>query len=140
MSNSFNMLLPQNVRGKFYQASLATAESSYQDVVNVSGHGKLNKVTIGCMNSADSIRILITIDDTAFMYKEHTGDTLLQNVLIDLDGSLGSGLYLKLLADATADTNLFNCEFQSSLLIQAYRSVGANAQVHCKVSYILDSF
>ena len=131
---------PQNVRGKFYQAHLATTQGSYQDVVNVSGHGTLYKVTIGCMDAADTIRILLTLDGTAFSFLEYTGDTVLQNVLINLDGGLGSGLYLKTLSDVNSDTNLFNCEFESSLLVQIYRSAGSAGQVYCKVGYSIDTF
>lgn len=129
---------PQNVRGKLYGVFLTTAESAFQDVVNISGHGKLNKLVIAVYDAGDTIELKVTFDGTAADNVAHTGDVIQQIISINIVS--GTGIALAKLPTTGADVNLFNIEFESSLLIQIRRSAGAAGNVIGYVNYTLDTF
>ncbi len=131
---------PQNVRGENKSAWLGTEETTFQDVVNLTGHGKLNKLGIGVWNAANIVHVHIEIDSIDYGSCSHTGD-LLAFICIPsfLDGNYG--LELRTIDGTNADNNLFNIEFQESLLVQIkLEGTTATRTVGCGVNYNLDTF
>ena len=160
MSNSFNISLkpllndcivlldsiklktdatPQKVRGSVIEEYLFTESSSYVDVVNVTGQGKLLMLSCLLMDAADEIDILLTLDGTTFVNFTHTGDLVKQFILPYLD-ILYPMPSLFSVVEPLTEAPLFNFEFDSSLLIQSKRSSGTGDSVKCAVIYQLDVF
>ena len=132
--------LPQNVRGKFYSLRLATGEIGFQDVVNFSGHGKINKIVFNSIDAATTIFIKIILDGTSFATFSHIGDTN-DHILILWESPAVADIFLTSIPFTNADNNLFNLEFNSSLLVQiSSGQEGASNIVQCRVNYTLDAF
>ena len=131
---------PQNVRGNFNKSNLSTANAALQDVVNITGHGKLYLIGINCASADDTIEIKVTIDGDAFLVASHTGDTTTQIIIPDVLSPSAASAELYILSFPSTEPRLFNIEFDTSLLIQIRRSAGTAGNVNCKVYYSLDSF
>lgn len=160
MSNSFNISLkplindcivlldaiklktdatPQKVRGSIIEEYLFTESSTYVNVVNVTGQGKLLILSCVLMDVADEIDILLTLDGTTFVNFTHTGDLVKHFILPYLD-ILYPMPSLFSVVEPLTEAPLFNFEFDSSLLIQSRRSSGTGDQVKCSAIYQLDDF
>ena len=123
---------PQIVRGSIAYDNLSTSNSSYQDVTNITGQGKLHTLIGRCGDAADTIQILLTIDAYSFAAWTFTGDALYHCLTI----GEANNLYL-------ITNNLrrqINLEFDTSLRIQVRRSGGVAANVECMAYYLLDDF
>ena len=133
-------LLPQNVRGAFYSRFIQTTSGTYVDIVNLTGHGILLKITLNVLNLNDTASVLVTIDGNALPEITHTGDVLHMNAYPE-QGNVPNNSCLWTLEDCTgANANLINLEFNTSLLVQIKRSAGANNEVHSAVMCIIDAF
>nr|MQY77995.1 hypothetical protein [Bacteroidota bacterium] len=69
---------PQNVRGTLTIGYVSTNESGYQDVLNITGHGKLISLIMICDDNADQVEVQVTIDGVDAKHLWHTGDMILQ--------------------------------------------------------------
>ena len=160
MSNSFNISLkpllndcivlldaiklktdatPQKVRGSVIEEYLFTESSTYVNVVNVTGQGKLLMLSCLLMDAADEIDILLTLDGTTFVNFIHTGDLVKQFILPYLD-ILYPMPSLFSVVEPLTHAPLFDFDFDSSLLIQSRRSSGTGDSVKCAAIYLLDEF
>jgi len=130
--------LPQNVRGKSYSAQLSTAESAFQVVCDVTGHGIIRHIAIQC-DAADNIQIKITLDDTVLELYTYPGNggVVVFNYCWPTAPSASTNQLQA--GPATTEPN-FNIEYDSGFKIEIRRSSGTTADVHCKVYYNLDGF
>lgn len=132
--------MPQNVRGKWYTAQLSTQSGTFVELLNVSGHGRLDLLTVKCVNAGDTLEYIVTLDGVPFDTMSHgTVDT---NFNASPTCVHASGVTKKIVdyLDAGDNDYRFNLEFESSLVITLRRSAGANDDVCAKVYYTLDSF
>ncbi|MQY77945.1 MAG: hypothetical protein GH151_01925, partial [Bacteroidetes bacterium] len=77
-------LIPQNVRGQFLTTGLGTANAEFQTVLDVTGKGILLSVTVGCISASDTLEVRITIDGRVQAAVTHTGDTIGQLLIPNL--------------------------------------------------------
>ena len=139
MSNSFNMLIPQNVRGTYKEAYLATISGTFVDIINVIGHGKLYKIFLWLLDPADTIAVALVIDGKPSQSCAHTGDTNIQIVVPSANVATHT-MFLEPLSLSGADANLFSLEFSTSLIVKLMRYEGSANYVCCQVYYSLDTF
>lgn len=132
-------LTPQNVRGAIYQEYLFTENSALTDVVNVTGQGRLLMLTCLLLVDTDEIEIMVIVDDVTFVTFFHTGDVIQQYILPYLDILYTSPSLFSIVAPLTA-ANIFNIEFDTSLVIKCRRSTGTGDVVKCAAVYQLDEF
>lgn len=130
---------PQNVRGKCLSARLITAESTFQEVVNVTGHGILNGLGIKCVNAGDTLEVRVTLDGKEFAALPFTGSATYQSVLVRYIPEVIT-YHLFSIDDTTNIFSQINLEFDTSLLVELRRSAGAAGNVDCCVFYSLDDF
>ncbi|MBA7656580.1 hypothetical protein ES703_64506 [subsurface metagenome] len=130
---------PQVVRGTILNGRLETTNPAFQEVCNVTGRGKLYSIGAMLADGADTFEVKFTIDGKSFTEYAHTGDTIEQLVLA-LAYPFSAGYYLRYLPVTSADQNLLNMDFDTSLIVYVRRSVGTAAAVMCKVYYTLDGF
>ena len=128
-------LIPQNVRGTFSMAQLSlTNNTSLQDVLNITGQGKL--CLLQAMGPYGSNPIIqLTIDGDAFTLYNVQADC----TNIYLYPSLDPENNTLTLAEQAAIFR-WDASFDTSLLIQMKTSSGADKHGYCKVYYILDDF
>lgn len=130
---------PQKVRGQLYHQYLFHSSADFQDVVNVTGQGKLLMLSCLLMSDSDSIEILLSLDGKDFGVWSHTGDITKQFLLPYLDILYATPM-LRSIVPPLTDVNIFGFEFDSSLLIQSRRSAGTGGDVKCAAIYLLDDF
>lgn len=130
-------LIPVNPRGSFVHFRYSTGAATYEDVVNITGHGILYLLKFRLSNSAGVMDTLVTIDASAFDALTHTGDVLPYLIFPFADPSVTDTNLTKTPYLVTAPF-LFNMEFQTSLLIQTKLTGGAGAIEVCGY-YTLDS-
>jgi hypothetical protein len=132
--------LPQNVRGVLTKGRVLTDSGTFEDVVNVTGHGKLHQVSFNPLNLADTAEVKITIDGTVLTI-DHTGDAAQQMICFYCDSALDAVIFLGKQVHAITDPNRYiNLDFAVSLLIQVRRSAGTTDNVRCAAIYSLDTF
>lgn len=131
--------IPQKVRGTLYKDSLFTSSSDFQNVVSVSGQGKLLMLCCLLMFDTDTLQLILTLDDYAFAPFSHTGDTSEQFLLPSLEIAYVEPR-LRSITTPLTDLNLFDFEFKTSLLLQIRRSDGTGGDVKCAALYQLDEF
>lgn len=129
------LAIPQNVRGDFSFASLITDSDTFLTVLDVTGSGILQAISVRCTDNAYQITVQITIDGTIF-YADGpvTGDTLHHN--LQASPQLANPYH-----DVAVLDHLPNilCEFSTSLLIEVKEATGAG-NVECAAIYSLDDF
>lgn len=133
-------LIPQNVRGHFSKAYLRSISTSFEDVLNFSGHGKLHMLSIRTEEVANTMELILTIDGTSFNTLSFTGDILHHPVIPFLNNTGRSDSYLQVIDETSERNKIFNLEFDTSLRVQIRVSSGVPNQVACSVFYSSDSF
>ena len=133
-------IIPQKVRGDFSIFYLATTSSSFVDVLNITGQGKLLYCLIEVLDAADTFEIKIIVDAIACTALSHTGDTNKQVIIYADVTSAGDTINLGKVAIASIPGYLLNIEFSTSLQIQIRRSAGTANQILCKAAVNVDSF
>ncbi len=133
-------LTPQNVRGKYFPASLVMNSDTFTEVANVTGHGKLHQITIRLVLGSDTLELLVTIDGEAFTVLSHTGDVNSYNAVASCYNVSSAARNLKKVLIETTSSFNSNLEFESSLLVEVRKTVDAGNNIECKVGYTLDDF
>ncbi|MBA7557430.1 hypothetical protein ES705_50185 [subsurface metagenome] len=131
---------PQNVRGKYMHANLSADNPTFQNVVNVTGHGKIDHISFLVDSPDDTGELRLEIDGEAAMDLSLLGDNIEYNVVPSPRQIDNSFLFLHTFPYLDSEVVHFNMEFSSSLLLQIRRSSGTTAMVRCKIIYTLDQF
>ncbi len=133
-------LIPQNVRGDFFNTYLATTSGTYVDLVNITGAGKLRDFCLWLSDDADTIQIQVTIDGKPSDEPTFTGSTAVQSVIFDRSTTVNPNISIEADLKATLGYDILNLEFSTSLLIQIKRSAGTTGDVIALAVYSLDTF
>ncbi|MBA7608972.1 hypothetical protein ES703_16158 [subsurface metagenome] len=129
--------LPQNIRGKLYSAHLGTDNAAFQDVVNITGHGKIIRIVVWNTSVDDTSEFKTTLDATPSNAFSHTGDTDVQ--LLYCDSVVGAAVYYDSFSETPRERmGLLNIEFDTTFVAQLRRSAGSTDDVNCQIHYILD--
>lgn len=131
---------PQNVRGRLYIASLSTSSSEFQEVCNVTGHGKIHFIIFCLADSTDTAELRLTMDGDVWEVVSHTGDIEKQHLITEFYGAAVAYRYLVKVLETDVRRTVLDLEFSASLLIELRRSAGSASNVGCKAMYILDGF
>ena len=91
------------------------------------------------MFDTDTLQIILTLDGYPFAPFSHTGDTVEQFLLPSLEIAYVEPR-LRAVIPPLTDLNLFDFEFDSSLLLQLRRPDGTGGDVKCAAFYQLDEF
>lgn len=132
-------LIPQKVRGNTTFHYLATTSDTQQDVLNITGQGKLNYVSFLTGNLSSTVELEIILDGLSGTLITHTGDAInmriypLDTILANNTFSWGKAVL------STSDNTIINIEFDTSLRIRLRRSAGPVTNVHCKCCVTTDS-
>ncbi len=130
--------LPQNVRGKLYTTRLVTTNAAFQEVVNVSGHGKIVGIGLIIADAGDTIQVKLTLDGLLFGVLSHTGDVLDHSIVFNCIAVISPVMVL--LDCPPTNYHQFDVEFETSFLLECCRSDGIGGNVIVGTSYLLDSF
>ena len=130
---------PQNVRGTVLSGRLLTTSAAFVDVINLTGHGILYNLYAGLSNVGDTIELHVIIDGKTSNVFTFTGSLIIQNLMPSY-ASPAFYFYISSRDLVDGDNNLFNLEFDTSLIVQIRRSAGSNDTVNGYVVYNLDAF
>lgn len=131
-------LLPQSFRGSPVTGFFQTGNNFLTDAVNIAGSGKLLYFAVEISNPGDTLEAQFTIDGISSILLSHTGDLIWQRcVFADLYSSAAQ-FEVILFPAASADSNLLNIEFHTSLRIQIRLSAGFAGVTDCHWLYTLD--
>ncbi len=132
--------IQQNVRGD-YTLFYATSDSIVEvEVCNITGHGKLNYVWGRCANAADTVSIVIYLDGIPSRELIHTGDTLIQMIILSDNYNVETFFQTHFVPHDEATQYLMYLEFATSCQITVRRSAGTTDLVHCKACVSIDPF
>ncbi len=132
--------IQQNVRGD-YTLFYATSNSIVEvEVCNITGHGKLNYLWGRCANAADTVSIVIYLDGIPSRELIHTGDTIIQMIIISDNYNVETFFQTQFIPHDEATQYLMNLEFATSCQITVRRSAGTTDLVHCKACVSIDPF
>ncbi|MBA7520717.1 hypothetical protein ES705_12813 [subsurface metagenome] len=151
MSNSFTLsYIPEfaalsakidinrNVRGTLLSKFVFHTSSDFVEIINVSGPGVLYKLLIKLLDAGDTMELMIVRDSINFDCFVFTGSAVMQVVFPLASSSAVNHITLTSLDITGAGPNLFNMDFQNTLVISTRRSAGTAAEVQCYALYSLD--
>lgn len=129
-------LFPQDVRGHFTTAKLTTQSSDFVVLSEVTGRGKIWKLSFTTYSTGETIEIKLTLDGIVF--NTFSFEEIVESAIYSL-GPSGHGAEPPSLNISYDDTFVFNAEFDTSFKVEVRRTAGSQDN-YFYVHYFLDAF